>query len=1161
VVNLNKVTVGLAATGLALVVLAALYSDAPLASAAPPANDNLANAIQLTFPGASNIISAVEATTEGSEPIPSCGASAANSLWFKAQAETSDIATADALLTSYDTVLAVYSGPASSPTFGSLTPIACNDNHPGGANPLGSRVSFPVTSGNWYYFQVTRATGSAGNVGLRIGFIANDNLADAEVLTTPQVPGQVAAGSVFMATDETNENVPTCAGSVTPGVWYTWTSPAANGHVVFDTFGSSMDTVLAVYTGSSFPLTEVSCDDEYDFDASGPSLAPVFYTGATTFYIQVRQWCDQGCFSPAGNFILNMSLGSTLIVTESTDNNASDLGLNLREAMLMTQGLLGRAPGSEEDQLPGFGITAGSGSADLVHVDFRCFSIFCIGPVGVPIGSQLPTLAGTGDVISNKGRSVLVDGQDQNFNCILITGSSNRVEGLGMHNCDGASFPAAIRVTGNNNVIGSAPAGPGLPFVRKQGIFYENGVGVAFNSPGTGNRVVGNQFGIDELGGPKANDLGVAVTGANNFIGGPGADGNLIRASAFEQIVVRNATATGNTIQGNEIGGLGSITGAWGVRFDTSAANNVLGGSGPGEGNVISGNTIGVLIQSGPNTLLGNKIGTDVAGSTGKANTTGISIQGPAANNIIGGTTAGARNVIASSTNEGIVVNGSSGNTIRGNYIGTDVAGTGALPNGVGVKIFNNSPNNFIGGIAAGEGNTIAFNTGAGVNVDGATAIGNRIRGNSIHSNGALGIDNTNGGNGEPTHAPPVVTGAGSAAGTSSCPNCIIDVFSDGVDEGRKYEGSTLADEGGAWLFPGPTSGPKVTATVTRGDGSTSELSNAFTCTDGDGDGVCTSADNCPVLVNPNQANSDADGQGDACDNCPTVTNPLQTNSDGDSFGDSCDNCPTTTNANQANSDGDGVGDACDNCPATDNQAQTNSDGDDYGDACDNCPNVTNHGQEDTDGDNFGDVCDNCPTTASADQADFDADGQGNACDVEDDGDGYSDLIESGNPFCANNLNDDGSPVSDDTLPNDGCPAVGPAETNCINNLDDDADTFVNDGCDPAGNFSEGQFKIGTGSLDACGQTGWPSDVFSSGASANKLTIQDVISYITIPRKLDKNPGETGFDSRWDLVTGRGILGKFININDITALVNGTTGNPPMFNNTRAFDKVCPFAP
>jgi hypothetical protein len=173
---------------------------------------------------------------------------------------------------------------------------------------------------------------------------------------------------------------------------------------------------------------------------------------------------------------------------------------------------------------------------------------------------------------------------------------------------------------------------------------------------------------------------------------------------------------------------------------------------------------------------------------------------------------------------------------------------------------------------------------------------------------------------------------------------------------------------------------------------------------------------------------------------------------------------------------------------------------------------------------------------------------------------------ESGIPFCLNNLNDDGSPVSDDTLPNDGCPAVGPVEANCANNLDDDGDTFVNDGCDAVGSYSEAQFKIGTGSLDSCGYDGWPSNVHDAGASANKLDINDIVSFITSGpplnlRRLDKNPGQAGYDARWDLTPGRGALAAWINIQDITTLLSGAQGNPPMFSNTRAFGKVCPLPP
>jgi parallel beta-helix repeat protein len=885
-----------------LLIVAALLGIARIdeTAAAPPPNDNLVGAGVISLPGGSAAVSTVEATFEPGEPAPSCGGSQANSIWFKVQAPNTETVTADTVLTSYDNVLAVYSGPASSPTFGALVPVACNDNYPGS---VGARLSFPVTAGTWYYFQIGRVGGSAGDVLFRIGVVTNDNLTDAQVITTPQVPGQVGDGNLFMSTIETGETA--CSGSSIGSIWYKWTSPATNGHAVFDTWGSGVDTILGVYTGSGFPLTQVACNDEYDvWDAPGPSLAPVFFTGATTFYIRISQYCTGlGCaYGGGGAISLNMSLGSTLVVTQTDDGNVSDIGLNLREAMLMTQGALGRAPHIEEDQLTGIGIPAGMGSTDLIHVDFRCGGLFCIGPTEVNLGSSLPALADTGDVISNKGRSMLLDGQDLNINCITVPGNSNRIEGLWMYNCDGASFPAAIRVTGSNNVIGPAPAGPGLPFVRRPNRFYQNGVGVAFNSPGTGNRLIGSEFGIDHLAGAAANDVSIAVTGANNIVGGAGADGNTIRASVFEQIVVRNATATGNVIAGNRIGGLG-VSSSWGIRVDTSSTNNAIGGTGAGEGNVISDAGIEVLIQSGTQQIRGNTI-------TGNLN-----IQGPSSNNVIGGSVPGARNVISGNTlGEGLYISNSNGNVVKGNYIGTDGTGTTAVPNATGIGVYDsanttiggaapgegnvvsgntdagiwidnssgnnaipnvvmgnligtdatglaalandgagiaieNSDGNVIGGVAAGERNKVANNGGDGVFV-GTGATGNAVRGNWITANTGLGINNEGGGNGEPGHAAPVITVTGYPGGTA-CANCTVDVYSDESNEGRIYEGTVTANEFGNWqllVFP---AGPYVTATATNAGGSTSEFSSPL-CVDYDFDGVCA-GDNCPKWANAAQ--------------------------------------------------------------------------------------------------------------------------------------------------------------------------------------------------------------------------------------------------------------------------------------------------------------------
>ncbi|MBZ0205620.1 MAG: thrombospondin type 3 repeat-containing protein, partial [Flavobacteriales bacterium] len=70
----------------------------------------------------------------------------------------------------------------------------------------------------------------------------------------------------------------------------------------------------------------------------------------------------------------------------------------------------------------------------------------------------------------------------------------------------------------------------------------------------------------------------------------------------------------------------------------------------------------------------------------------------------------------------------------------------------------------------------------------------------------------------------------------------------------------------------------------------------AGTLADADGDGVCDSADNCPLIANPFQEDLDADSYGDACDNCPNDPNPMQEDSDGDGVGDACDACPFLAN-------------------------------------------------------------------------------------------------------------------------------------------------------------------------------------------------------------------------------------------------------------------------
>lgn len=85
---------------------------------------------------------------------------------------------------------------------------------------------------------------------------------------------------------------------------------------------------------------------------------------------------------------------------------------------------------------------------------------------------------------------------------------------------------------------------------------------------------------------------------------------------------------------------------------------------------------------------------------------------------------------------------------------------------------------------------------------------------------------------------------------------------------------------------------------------------------DEDNDGVNDNVDNCPIVVNPDQADLDGDDIGDVCDD----------DIDGDEDLNDDDNCPLVANSDQTNSDTDNLGDACD--PDDDNDSVL--DGDDF---------------------------------------------------------------------------------------------------------------------------------------------------------------------------------------------------------------------------------------
>src|SRR5262249_50932252 len=153
--------------------------------------------------------------------------------------------------------------------------------------------------------------------------------------------------------------------------------------------------------------------------------------------------------------------------------------------------------------------------------------------------------------------------------------------------------------------------------------------------------------------------------------------------------------------------------------------NNTIGGLTPADRNVISGNHYsGIDAQpSNGNVIEGNFIGTDVTGtvalSTAAGFRSGVMIFG-GDNNLVGGTSPEARNLISGNQGSvaGVEVNatGLGNNRVQGNYIGTDVTGSFAVPNGTGVSAAAapNSGPTFVGGTVSGSGNLISGNTDMG---------------------------------------------------------------------------------------------------------------------------------------------------------------------------------------------------------------------------------------------------------------------------------------------------------------------------------------------------------------------------------------------------------------------------------------------------------------
>ncbi|HZN04606.1 MAG TPA: hypothetical protein VFD06_13565 [Candidatus Polarisedimenticolia bacterium] len=327
------------------------------------------------------------------------------------------------------------------------------------------------------------------------------------------------------------------------------------------------------------------------------------------------------------------------------------------------------------------------------------------------------------------------------------------------------------------NIIGGQTPTPGTPPGNVISGNVMNGVRIL--DAGTTNTVVlGNLIGTNVTGAAhlRNGSTGVTIDGApGNLVGGSAVTArNIISGNVSDGVLIENPGANNNRIWGNFIGT--TVTGGAplgnlgaGVRIVCGGIPNTppaltgtaigaeAGVPGAPPGNVISGNTLfGVVIEgegADKNTVSGNLIGTDAAGTGALGNLQdGVRVHGGADDNRIGGGSVAARNVISgnasSAASDGVEVTPNTTNStqIEGNFIGTDITGMAALPNGgCGVFVNDGPSGTLVGNLTptpgTPPGNVISGNdinpTSHGVLITGMGSGDNQVLGNIIGLNAA----------------------------------------------------------------------------------------------------------------------------------------------------------------------------------------------------------------------------------------------------------------------------------------------------------------------------------------------------------------------------------------------------------------------------------------
>lgn len=313
-----------------------------------------------------------------------------------------------------------------------------------------------------------------------------------------------------------------------------------------------------------------------------------------------------------------------------------------------------------------------------------------------------------------------------------------------------------------------------------------------YHFPLTGIEVEGDYC---QIGGDRT--VGTGPTGQGNVSSGNGLYG--IRIGGWYGVVSGNST-------GVDVTGQKALPNFDGIFVSDWAFHVTVGGKSPGEANVSSGNKSINIDSWGYGTrILGNMIGTDATGTKAIDESTAFNVilEAGATNCVVGGTTPGERNII-SGAQIGFAISDSVSyqNTVIGNYIGTDISGTKAVPNGSAGGPWATSHHR-IGGTRAGEGNLISGNRFAAVTLGGYGGVQNYVLGNRIgvDAEGKQTLPNGIGIELSLSQKQSAVGGYTQAEGNTVFGRSIAMQIGDGGCSGNLIAGNTIACPSGTGLF------------------------------------------------------------------------------------------------------------------------------------------------------------------------------------------------------------------------------------------------------------------------------------------------------------------------------------------------------------------------